>query len=96
MRRLVVTVLFATALAHEPAFAQEAETLRRELEQLREQFERTRQEYEKAMGRMQERLQRLEAAPPGAPPAPAVTQAPPTPAPTLMDYVTPRAPFALS
>jgi hypothetical protein len=96
MRRLVVSVFFAAALAHEPAFAQEAEALRRELEQMREQFEKTRQEYQKAMERMQERLQRLETAPPVSPAPPVAAPAPTKPSPTLMDYATPRAPFGLA
>ncbi len=88
-----------------PAAAQEAEALRRELEQMRRQLEETRARYEQSIEALSERLRKLEAQPhpvatPPAPPAPAIVQAPapaepPPSAPSAMDLLRRREPFAL-
>src|SRR6266545_6642538 len=93
-----------------PAPAQDAEALRREMEQMRKQFEAMQEQYKKTMDSMAERLERVEARPqlpaaappvavqpaPGAPPATGVTaQRPPGSAPSPLDLITPRQPFAL-
>jgi hypothetical protein len=87
-----------TVLAGLPATAagQEAEALRREIEQLRQQSQQAQREYQRALEALTERLQRLEARPPQAAPAPAVVQAPPaSQPPSLTELAKPRQPFTL-
>jgi hypothetical protein len=111
MRVLVVVCLaLGFGLAASPALAQEAELLRRELEQLKQQLQIMQQQYQKTIQDMADRLQRLEAQPPAAPPSPAagtptspapvVTGAPATaPRPSsqisALDLARPREPFSL-
>jgi hypothetical protein len=111
MRVLVVVCLaLGFGLAASPALAQEAELLRRELEQLKQQLQIMQQQYQKTIQDMTDRLQRLEAQPPAAPPppaagtptspAPVVTGAPATaPRPSsqisALDLARPREPFSL-
>src|SRR5262245_52006269 len=99
-RELILAVVFA--LVATPAFAQDAETLRKELEQLRKQMLEAQQQYQKQIDAMAERLQRLEQRPepvatPTAPPVPVAQQAPAPPpsAPSAMDLLRPREPFGL-
>jgi hypothetical protein len=103
--RHVAVLGLALAIAT-PAFAQDAESLRKELEQMRKQLQETQQQYQKAIDTLSERLQKLEArpttmaTPPVAAPTSTAMQAPtaaqaPAP-PTAMDLLRPREPFALS
>jgi hypothetical protein len=87
-----------------PAFAQDAESLRKELEQMRKQFQDVQQQYQKSIDALSERLQRLEtrpqvvATPPVPAPAAVTLQAPaaePPAAPSAMDLLRRREPFAL-
>jgi hypothetical protein len=93
-----------------PAPAQDAEALRREMEQMRKQFEAMQEQYKKTMDSMAERLDRVESRPqpaataapaaaqpaPGASPATDLTaQRPPGSAPSPLDLIRPRQPFAL-
>jgi hypothetical protein len=106
MRILQGTVLvIALALAAAPAFAQDAETLRRELEQMRKQMQEAQQQYQKQIDAMADRLRRLEerpqvvATPPVVAPGPTALQTPgappPSAPPSAMDLLRPRAPFGL-
>ena len=99
--RIVAVLGLALAIAA-PAVAQDAESQRRELEQMRKQLEDVKQQYEKAIDTLSERLQRLEsrpqavATPAAPPPTAAAMQAPPPPsAPSAMDLLRRREPFAL-
>ena len=103
MRKVIVSglTLVLTSVAS-PALAQEAEALRRELEQMRQGFETMRQQYQKSIDDLAERLRRLEAQPaPVTPPVAVQTTPPPTgtgpapAAPSGMDLIRPRQPFAL-
>jgi hypothetical protein len=96
--------LLSVSLAAGPAFAQDAETLRKELDQMKRQFEQLKGEYQKAIDQMSERLNRVEAKPQQAttqPAAPVIAQVPPaTPpappsTPSIGDLVRPREPFSL-
>ena len=88
-----------------PAFAQDAESLRKELEQMRKQLQDVQQQYQKSIDAMAERLQRLEArpqiaaTPPVAAPGAIALQAPGAPAPSAppsaMDLLRRREPFTL-
>ena len=82
-----------------PAPAQDAPALRREMEQMRKQFEAMQEQYKKTMDSMAERLERVEARPqpaPAAAPAMGLTaQRPPGSAPSPLDLIRPRQPFAL-
>jgi hypothetical protein len=88
-----------------PAFAQDAESLRKELEQMRKQLQEVQQQYQKSIDAMAERLQRLEArpqvaaTPPVAAPTSIALQAPTAPAPSsqpsAMDLLKPRTPYSL-
>ena len=93
-----------------PVRAQDAEALRREMEQMRKQFEAMQEQYKKTMDSMAERLERVEARPqpaaaappvaaqpaPIAPPATDLSaQRPPGSAPSPLDLIRPRQPFAL-
>src|SRR5438046_6743629 len=84
----LLVALLCLALTPAVAVAQDAATLRREIEQLQKQLQS-----------VTERLQRLEAQPPGTPapaPGPAPTAAaPPTAPPSAIDVLRPRQPFAL-
>jgi hypothetical protein len=100
----VVAVLALTLAVATPAVAEDAETLRKELEQMRKQFQDMQQQYQKAIDTLGERLQRLEArpepapAPPVAPSTVTAAPAPPAPAqpaPSAMDLLRRREPFAL-
>jgi hypothetical protein len=111
MRAFVALVLALGLLVPAaPAAAQDAEALRREMEQMRKQFEAMQEQYKKTMDSMAERLERVEARPqpaaaappvavqpaPGAPPATDLTaQQPPGSAPSPLDLIRPRQPFAL-
>jgi hypothetical protein len=104
-RRVTSAVLGLALTIAVPAFAQDAESLRKELEQMRKQLQETQQQYQKAIDTLSERLQRLEARPEAiATPSPAaptttVMQAPTAPAPpstpSAMDLLRRREPFAL-
>jgi hypothetical protein len=112
MVRAVVSTSVAVlgiTLVLAPAAAQDADSLRRELEQLRRQFESVQQDYRKAIETLRERLERLETQPARAatsPPAAPMISAPAAPAPvpidpapaqpSLIDFLRPRAPFALT
>jgi len=101
----LVLGLGLTLAAVAPVAAQDAEALRKELEQMRKQFEDVQRQYQKSIDSLSDRLQRLEArpeavaTPPVAAPAPAAValQAPPPPssAPSAMDLLRRREPFAL-
>lgn len=82
-----------------PAPAQDALALQREMEQMRKQFEAMQEQYKKTMDSMAERLERVEVRPQpaaAAPPATELTaQRPPGSAPSPLDLITPRQPFAL-
>jgi hypothetical protein len=83
-----------------PAFAQDAESLRRELDQMRKQLQDVQERYQKAIDAMAERLEKLEAKPAAVAPAPAplAMQAPAAPAPSsppALDLLRRREPFAL-
>jgi hypothetical protein len=104
--RLVAVVLSLALAIATPAFAQDAESLRKELEQMRKQLQDVQQQYQKAIDTLSERLQRLEARPEviaTPPPAAASTatamQAPAAPAPPsapgALDLLRRREPFAL-
>jgi len=103
MRKVILSGLtLVLASVASPALAQEAEALRRELEQMRQGFETMRQQYQKSIDDLAERLRRLEAQPqpaPVAPPATVQTTPPPSgpapAAPSGMDLIRPRQPFAL-
>jgi hypothetical protein len=111
MRALVALALVLGLLVPAaPAPAQDGEALRREMEQMRKQFEAMQEQYKKTMDSMAERLERVEARPqpaaaappvavqpaPGAPPATDLTaQQPPGSAPSSLDLIRPRQPFAL-
>jgi hypothetical protein len=100
-------IVLAVALAAaSPAFGQDAETLRRELEQMRKQFEQVQQQYQRSIDALSERIQKLEQRPPAvaapavpAPPPAVALQAPGAPpppdAPSAIDLLRPRPPFAL-
>lgn len=103
---LIIMLAFALTLpVVAPAFAQDAETLRRELEQLREQFQEAQRQYQKSIDTLSERLRRLEtqpqvvATPPVAAPGAVALQAPGAPPPSApppaIDLLRPRAPFTL-
>jgi hypothetical protein len=104
-RRITPAVLGLVLMIAPPAFAQDAESLRKELEQMRKQLQETQQQYQKAIDTLSERLQRLEARPEAIPaPTPAaptttVMPSPPAPAPSstpsAMDMLGRREPFAL-
>lgn len=95
---LAIALLSGAALLAGPAFAQDAEALRKELDQMKKQFEEMKQQYQRSIDHMSERLKRVEETP--AVPAPAA-QAPATPAPappstpSVVDLLRPRVPFAL-
>lgn len=111
MRAFVaLTLVLGLLVPAAPAPAQDAEALRREMEQMRKQFEAMQEQYKKTMDSMAERLERVEARPqpaaaappvavqpaPGAPPATDLSaQRPPGSAPSPLDLITPRQPFAL-
>jgi len=93
-----------------PVRAQDAEALRQEMERMRKQFEAMQEQYKKTMDSMAERLERVEARPqpaaaappvavqpaPAAPPATDLTaQQSPGSAPSPLDLIRPRQPFAL-
>jgi hypothetical protein len=97
-------LLLGASLAAGPAFAQDAETLRKELDQMKKQFEQLKSEYQKAIDQMSERLNRVESKPqpaPTQPAAPVITQVPPVSTPTapsmpsVGDLLRPREPFSL-
>src|SRR5262245_3850090 len=97
-------LLLGVSLTAGPAFAQDAETLRRELDQMRKQFEQLKDAYQKTIDQMSERLNQLESKaqqPTTQPAAPVITQAPAasTPAapsmPSVGDLLRPREPFSL-
>ena len=104
--RGIVCLALALALGvSTPAAGEEAEALRQEMARMRQRFEAMQEEYRKALQSMGERLQRMEARPQTAATKPVIVQAPagspseappPAGAPTLMDLVRPRAPFALA
>jgi hypothetical protein len=110
-RHLTLVVLGLAATIATPAFAQDAESLRKELEQMRRQLQDVQRQYQNSIDALSERLQRLEArpeavaAPPAAGPVTTVMQppaAPPPPstpagpsAPSAMDLLRRREPFAL-
>jgi hypothetical protein len=103
-RGVFLAVGLALALVT-PAFAQDAESLRKELEQMRKQFQEAQQQYQKSIDTLSERLQRLEAqpqvvaTPPVAAPGATALQAPgappPSAPPSAMDLLRRREPFAL-
>jgi hypothetical protein len=97
--RVLVMVCLALGLwlAASPALAQEAELLRQELEQFKQQLQIMQQQYQKTIQDMTERLQRLEAQPPGPPPVPSAgaPTAPPS-AGTAAPAAAPRAPTQIS
>ena len=103
--RHVAVLGLALAIAT-PAFAQDAESLRKELEQMRKQLQETQQQYQKAIDTLSERLQKLEArpevtaTPPVTAPTSTAMQAPtaaqPSAPPSAMDLLRPREPFGLS
>jgi hypothetical protein len=108
MRRLIGTAFLCVAIAvAAPAWAQDADALRRELEQMRRTFEAMRQEHQKAMDALAERLRQLETRPapvtatPPVPPSGVVVQTPPPgpglppSTPTAIDMLRPREPFSL-
>ena len=86
-----------------PAVAQDAASLRQELEQMRKQFQDMQQQHQKAIDAMAERIQKLEARPEAVattpPPVPLAVQsppgAPPPSAPSALDLLRRREPFAL-
>ena len=97
-------LLLGVPLAAGPAFAQDAETLRKELDQMKKQFEQLKGEYQKAIDQMSERLNRIESKPQQAttpPAAPAIAQVPPASTqavpsmPSVGDLLRPREPFSL-
>jgi Sec-independent protein translocase protein TatA len=100
-----IILAVALVLIAAPAFAQDAETLRRELEQMRKQFQDVQQQYQKSIEALSERLQKLEerpqavATPPAAAPPAIALQAPaappPSAPPSAMDLLRPREPFGL-
>src|ERR1700694_3340227 len=102
---VTLAVLGLALMIAAPAFAQDAESLRKELEQMRRQLQDVQQQYQKAIDTLSERLQRLEARPEAiATPTPAapttnVMQSPPAPAPSstpsAMELLGRREPFAL-
>jgi hypothetical protein len=111
MRVFVALVLVLGLLVPAaPAPAQDAEALRREMELMRKQFEAMQEQYKKTLDSMTERLERMEARPqpaaaappaavqpaPAAPPATDLSaQRPPGSAPSPLDLIRPRQPFAL-
>ena len=100
--RVVLGLVVGLGLTAAPAWAQDAEQLRRDLEQIKKQFETMKDGYQKAIESLQKRIESLESRPPApvvapapAPGGPAVGQAPPAapPAserPSLMDLARPR------
>ncbi|HMH53394.1 MAG TPA: hypothetical protein VK548_24380 [Candidatus Acidoferrum sp.] len=104
-RRVTSAVLGLTLATATPAFAQDAESLRKELEQMRKQLQETQQQYQKAIDTLSERLQKLEsrpeavATPPATAPATTAMQTPTLPpppsTPSALDLLSRREPFAL-
>jgi hypothetical protein len=101
----LLVVAATLALTPVPIGAQETEALRRELEQMRRQLEETQRQYQKSIDTLNDRLRRLESAPPpvAAPPAtppPATLQGPGATQglgsqPSVTDLLRPRQPFGL-
>ena len=105
--RAVLGLVVGLGLTAIPAWAQDAEQLRRELEQIKKQFETMKDGYQKAIESLQKRIESLESrpaapaiAPAPAPGGPTVGQAPPAAPPAserpgLMDLARPREPYEL-
>lgn len=101
MRHLIALSLAIACLAG-PAWAQDADSLRKELSEMKRQLEQMRQQYERTIDTLERRLNEIERRPSPAAPTTATPPLPSAPVaqtpagtPSLRDLAQPRQPFSL-